>query len=177
LARSIITGVVSKHAQTATDQRVDERFDQSGSRINAVPRHAQLFVAAGAVSSFAAIAFWIEHYIGAYAAISLRFVEHVALVAVADEERHPTLIVGGRYHVVEPGKAESPSLIDEYQAKGIGSVLVRHLVASGREVGLRELVAEVVSDNFPMLSVFERSCLAMNTRREGAAFHVTLRCS
>ena len=56
-------------------------------------------------------------------------------------------------------------------------MLVRHLVAIGREAGLRELVAEVVSDNLPMLSVFERSGLAMNTRREGAAFHVTLRCS
>ena len=105
------------------------------------------------------------------------FVKHVALVAVADEDGHPTLIGGGRYYVVEPRKAEIAfGLIDEYQAKGIGSLLIRHLAAIGREAGLRELVAEVLSDNLPMLRVFERSGLAMNTRREGTVVHVTLRC-
>ena len=104
------------------------------------------------------------------------FVKHVALVAIADEDRRPTLIGGGRYVVVEPGKAEVAfALIDEYQAKGIGSALIRHLAAIGREAGLRELAAEVLSGNLPMLKVFERSGLAMNTRREGAVVHVTLR--
>ena len=40
---------------------------------------------------------------------------------------------------------------------------------------MRELVAEVLTDNLPMLKVFERSGLAMNTRREGTVVHVTLR--
>ena len=91
-------------------------------------------------------------------------------------KRSPTLIGGGRYYVVEPGKAEIAfGLVDEYQGKGIGSALIRHLAAIGREAGLRELVAEVLSDNLPMLRVFERSGLAMDTRREGAVVHVTLR--
>jgi RimJ/RimL family protein N-acetyltransferase len=52
---------------------------------------------------------------------------------------------------------------------------MRHLAALGREAGLRELVAEVLSENAPMLNVFERSGLTMNTRREGSVVHVTLR--
>jgi RimJ/RimL family protein N-acetyltransferase len=108
--------------------------------------------------------------------LDIDFVKHVALVAIANEDGRPTLIGGGRYVVVEPGKAEVAfALIDEYQAKGIGSALIRHLAAIGREAGLRELVAEVLSDNLPMLKVFERSGLAMNTRREGTVVHVTLR--
>ncbi len=108
--------------------------------------------------------------------LDIDFVKHVALVAIADEDGRPTLIGGGRYVVVEPGKAEVAfALIDEYQAKGIGSALLRHLAAIGREAGLRELVAEVLTDNLPMLRVFERSGLAMITRREGAVVHVTLR--
>ena len=80
------------------------------------------------------------------------FVKQVALVAVADEDGRPTLIGGGRYIVIEPGKAEASfALIDDYQARGIGSALMGHLVAIGREAGLRELVAEVLSDNLPML--------------------------
>jgi RimJ/RimL family protein N-acetyltransferase len=52
---------------------------------------------------------------------------------------------------------------------------MRHLAILGREAGLRELIAEVLSENVPMLNVFERSGLAMNTRRDGAVVHVTLR--
>jgi len=108
--------------------------------------------------------------------LDIDFVKHVALVAVVDEDGRPTLIGGARYYVVEPGKAEIAfGLIDEYQGKGIGSALIRHLAAIGREAGLRELVAEVLSDNLPMLRVFERSGLAMSARREGPVVHVTLR--
>jgi hypothetical protein len=52
---------------------------------------------------------------------------------------------------------------------------MRHLAILGREAALRELVAEVLSENVPMLNVFKRSGLAMETRREGSVVHVTLR--
>ena len=108
--------------------------------------------------------------------LDIDFVKHVALVAIADEDGRPILIGGGRYIVIEPGKAEAAfALIDDYQARGIGSALMRHLVAIGRKAGLRELVAEVLSDNLSMLRVFERSGLAMITRREGPIVHVALR--
>jgi RimJ/RimL family protein N-acetyltransferase len=54
---------------------------------------------------------------------------------------------------------------------------MRHLATLGREAGLRELIAEVLSENVPMLNVFERCGLAMDTRREGTVLHVTLRYS
>jgi len=108
--------------------------------------------------------------------LDIDFVKHVALVAVADEDGRPTLIGGGRYVVVEPGRAEvSFAIIDEYQAKGIGSALMRHIAAIGREMGLEELVAEVLADNVPMLKVFERSGLVMTKKHEGSVVHVTMR--
>ena len=58
---------------------------------------------------------------------------------------------------------------------GIGSALMRHLAALGREAGLREFIAEVLSENLRMLNVFERSGLAMSTERDGTVMHVTLR--
>jgi RimJ/RimL family protein N-acetyltransferase len=54
---------------------------------------------------------------------------------------------------------------------------MRHLAALGREAGLRQLIAEVLSENVPMLNVFERSGLATSTRREGPVVHVTLHYS
>ena len=108
--------------------------------------------------------------------LDIDFVNHVALVAVTNDAGHPTIVGGGRYVVVQPGQAEVAfAIVDAYQGLGIGSALMRHLAILGREAGLRELIAEVLSENVPMLNVFERSGLAMNTRRDGAVVHVTLR--
>ena len=44
---------------------------------------------------------------------------------------------------------------------------MHHIAAIAREAGIRELVAEVLSDNGAMLAVFEHSGLITATRREG----------
>ncbi len=108
--------------------------------------------------------------------LDIDFVNHVALVAVANDAGPPTIVGGGRYVVVQSGQAEVAfAVIDAYQGLGIGSALMRHLATLGREAGLRELIAEVLTENAPMLNVFQRSGLAMDTRRDGAVVHVTLR--
>jgi RimJ/RimL family protein N-acetyltransferase len=108
--------------------------------------------------------------------LDIDFVSHVALMAIADEGGRPMIIGGARYVLAQPGQAEvSFAVIDDYQAKRIGSALMRHLAAVGREAGLHEFFAEVLSENVPMLKVFERSGLAMTTKREGSVVHVTMR--
>ena len=110
--------------------------------------------------------------------LDIDFVNHVALVAVANDTGQPTIVGGGRYVVVQPGQAEVAfAIVDAYQGLGIGSALMRHLATLGRDAGLREFIAEVLAENVPMLNVFERSGLTMNTRREGPVVHVTLRYS
>jgi RimJ/RimL family protein N-acetyltransferase len=108
--------------------------------------------------------------------LDIDFVNHVALVVVANDGGEPTIVGGGRYVVVQPGQAEVAfAIIDAYQGLGIGSALKRHLATRGREAGLHEFTAEVLSENVPMLNVFERSGLAMSTERDGTVMHVTLR--
>ena len=136
-------------------------------RASAETRYLRFFGAKSEVSETEA------HYF-----LDIDFVKHVALVAVADEDGRPTLIGGGRYYVVDQARLRSPSgLSMNIRPRGLAPLLIRHLAAIGREAGFRELVAEVLSDNLPMLRVFERSRLAMNTRREGPVVHVTLRYS
>ena len=104
--------------------------------------------------------------------LNIDFVNQVALLAVHDG----AIIGGGRYIVSEPGRAEVAFSVDDaYQGQGIGSALMRHLVAIAQAAGLTELDAEVLPENAPMLKVFERSGLAMTTRREGGVVHVALR--
>ena len=46
---------------------------------------------------------------------------------------------------------------DEHQGRGIGSVLLEHLAAAGRESGLRRFSAVVLAENEPMLRVFREA--------------------
>jgi RimJ/RimL family protein N-acetyltransferase len=108
--------------------------------------------------------------------LDIDFVNHVALVVVANDGGEPTIVGGGRYVVVQPGQAEVAfAIVDAYQGLGIGSALMRHLATLGREAGLHKFIAEVLSENVPMLNVFERSGLAMSTKRDGTVMHMTLR--
>jgi len=110
--------------------------------------------------------------------LNVDFVTHVALVAVMEEGRKQRIVGGGRYVVLRPGTAELAfAVVDEYHGQGIGSALMRHLFAIAREAGLRELVAEVLPDNFPMLRVLDQSGLRRSIKRESEVVHVVLQLS
>jgi GNAT superfamily N-acetyltransferase len=107
--------------------------------------------------------------------LNVDFINHVALVAVMEDEDGPIIIGGGRYVVWEPGKAEVAfAVIDQYQGQGVGSALMRHLLAIARQAGLKELTAEVLSENNPMLKVFEKTGLGLSRKRDGAVMHLVL---
>ena len=98
------------------------------------------------------------------------------LIAVAKSNGHSRIVGGVRFVVTEPGKAEVAfSVVDDYQGHGLGAVLMHHIIAIAREAGIREFVAEVLSDNAAMLAVFEHSGLITTARREGATVHVAMR--
>ena len=86
------------------------------------------------------------------------------------------IVGGGRYIVVQPGKAEVAfAIVDQYQRQGIGARLMHHLAAIARSCGVRELIAEVLSDNTPMLKVFEKSGFELSAQHEPGVVHVALR--
>ena len=86
------------------------------------------------------------------------FVDHVALVAIVNENSRPAIVGGGRYIMLRPGEAEMAfAVIDQYQGRGIGSALLKHLIAIARTAGLRKLTADVLPENTAMLKAFERS--------------------
>jgi GNAT superfamily N-acetyltransferase len=97
------------------------------------------------------------------------------LAAVVEEEGRPVIVGGGRYVLTKPGQAEIAfAVVDQYQGKGIGAILMRHLATIAREAGLKELVAEVLPENAPMLTVFKKSGLRMHAGGEARVVRVTL---
>ena len=108
--------------------------------------------------------------------LNVDFTEHVALVAVMEEGGRPVIVGGGRYVLVRPKTAELAfTVVDEYQGRGIGVLLMRHLITLAREAGLEELIAEVLPNNTAMLKVLARSGLDITTKRESGIVHVALR--
>ena len=109
--------------------------------------------------------------------VNVDFVDHVALLAVGDENGRPVVIGGGRYIVMpQTARAEVAfAVVDQYQGQGIGAAMMRHLVILARNAGLEELVADVLASNTAMLKVFENSGLPMTTARESEMVRVAVR--
>jgi GNAT superfamily N-acetyltransferase len=110
--------------------------------------------------------------------VNVDFIAHVALVAVVDESGRPVIAGGARYVVVQSGTAEAAfAVVDQYQGQGLGAALMHHLAVIARSAAIKELVAEVLPDNVPMLKVFEKSGFPISKRREPQVVHVSLQLS
>lgn len=93
-------------------------------------------------------------------------VDHTARVALIALDRGRIIGVG-RFDAVGDGSAEVAFLIaDEVQGLGLGSVLLEHLAAAGRERGVERFVAEVLPENARMLATFREAGFELSQRRE-----------
>ena len=85
---------------------------------------------------------------------------------------------GGRYIVFEPGRAEMAFVVvDTWQGRGVGSILMRHLVKIANNAGLLELTAEVLPENAAMRKVFEEFGFMPALRRDPQTLHLVLKLS
>ncbi|QOR69119.1 GNAT family N-acetyltransferase [Ruania alkalisoli] len=77
--------------------------------------------------------------------------DRVALVLESAGE----IVAIGRFDRIDEDAAEVAfNVSDAVQGKGLGSVLLEHLAAAGRELGVRRFVADVLPQNTRMLRVF-----------------------
>ena len=91
-------------------------------------------------------------------------VDRVSLVVLLDEE---IIGVGGYDRLDDDREAEvSFNISDAHQGRGIGSILLEHLAAAGREHGLEEFSAEVLPGNRKMLAVFSEAGYEVQRRFE-----------
>lgn len=89
--------------------------------------------------------------------------DRVALIALDAG----TMIGVGRFDAIGDGTAEVAFVIrDDVQGNGLGSVLLEHLVAVARELGITRFIAEVLPDNVRMLATFREAGFEVHQRRE-----------
>lgn len=95
----------------------------------------------------------------------------VALVILLDEQ-----IIGvGRYdRIDDTAEAEvSFNISDAHQGRGLGSILLEHLAAAGRERGIERFTAEVLPENRKMLAVFTEAGYEVSRRFEDGVVALT----
>ncbi|MBP2473598.1 acyl-CoA synthetase (NDP forming)/RimJ/RimL family protein N-acetyltransferase [Crossiella equi] len=61
---------------------------------------------------------------------------------------------------------------DDHQGRGLGSILLEHLTAAGREVGLRRFVAEVLAENRQMVRVFREAGYEVSRAFDEGVLHL-----
>lgn len=99
--------------------------------------------------------------------------ERVALVVV-DREGGP-LLAFGCYDAVDARTAEVAFYVaDSQQGRGLGSVLLDHLAAAGRERGLTRFVAEVLPTNAKMLAVFREAGYSVSSGFDDGVVEVSI---
>jgi len=107
------------------------------------------------------------------------FENAIVLLATIGEAENEVVIGGASCFVINPGAARREAEVaftveQHFQDRGVGTALMRHLTQIAAAKGIRELQAEVLCNNAPMLHVFTRSGLPMTTRQDGNVLHVTM---
>lgn len=109
----------------------------------------------------------------------LDFKDHVALVVETEVEGLVQVVGVGRFVRLKPdGKSDRAEVAftvgDDFQGRGIGTLLLEHLARIARELGYAAFEAEVLPDNRLMLEVFEHSGLLKRETVKDGVVHVEL---
>ncbi|WP_456387450.1 GNAT family N-acetyltransferase [Desulfolithobacter sp.] len=103
------------------------------------------------------------------------YIDHrkdVAVVGTVPEAHGEAIIAVGRYYLNErTNKAEVAFVIqDQWQGKGIGTFLFRHLITIAKRNGIAGFTAEVLRDNYRMQAIFNHSGYKVKSRLEEGVY-------
>jgi acyl-CoA hydrolase/GNAT superfamily N-acetyltransferase len=109
--------------------------------------------------------------------VNLDYTSNMALIVCDESGAGPDIIAMARYDV-DPatGFADIAFVVrDEWQGKGIGTLLMRRMAEIGRARGLAGFTAVVHATNRKMLGIFHQSGLKVRTTLDGGVYSVKMR--
>ena len=103
------------------------------------------------------------------------FRNEVSLAVTIAEAGGERIVGVGRYAAGSGGKRAEVNftVADEHQRRGIGKLLLEHLVAIAQKNGITEIEAYVLADNSQMLRVFLGGGFRVTRRLEEGVYHLT----
>jgi acyl-CoA hydrolase len=110
------------------------------------------------------------------------YVDHrteMAIVATVPDAHGETIIAVGRYYLdPSTNRAEVAFVVrDDWQNRGIGTFLHRHLINVARRNGIAGFTAKVLRENKAMQSVFQKSGCQVQSRLEEGVYHFDINFS
>ena len=103
--------------------------------------------------------------------------EHnMALLATVRDEGGEQILAMARYDVDLATRLADIAFVvrDDWQGKGLGTLLMRRMGDIGKARGLAGFTADVLVTNKPMLMVFHKSGLEVRSELEGESYHLTM---
>jgi RimJ/RimL family protein N-acetyltransferase len=84
--------------------------------------------------------------------------DHYALVAIPDDGENRIVAVGRFVRLADDAQAAEAAITvcDEYQGKGLGSLLARLITDAARDRGVERLTASISSENKPALRLMRK---------------------
>jgi acyl-CoA hydrolase/ribosomal protein S18 acetylase RimI-like enzyme len=109
--------------------------------------------------------------------VDLDYEQSMALVASVSDGEEETILAMTRYDVDPATRLADIAFVvrDEWQGRGLGSLLMRCMTEIARARGLTGFTADVLAANKPMLSVFQKSGLRLSVRPENGCRRVTMK--
>jgi GNAT superfamily N-acetyltransferase len=108
--------------------------------------------------------------------VDLDYEQNMALVVTREDQGHERILAMCRFDVDEATRLADIAFVvrDDWQRRGLGTLLMRRMREIARARGLAGFSADVLATNDPMLKVFHRSGLRVRSRLEDGAYHLTL---
>ena len=94
------------------------------------------------------------------------------------QEEHRDNFLGMSRYDVDPatGLADIAFVVqDEWQGKGVGTLLIRRMSEIARKRGIPGFTADVLATNRPMIAVFQKSGLQLRMTLSEGAYRITAR--
>jgi RimJ/RimL family protein N-acetyltransferase len=103
---------------------------------------------------------------------------HVALAATVIQDGEEHIVGVARYAIISPSEPDAAeaavTVIDEFQGRGLGTIMLRRMVAFAREHGIRAFVANVHYSNAEIMRFIERSRLPFKKKLQAGVWEIRI---
>ena len=109
--------------------------------------------------------------------VALDYEQNLALLVTTEEDGEEQIAAMARYDVDRATRLADIAFVvrDEWQRKGLGTLLMRRMAEFARIRGLAGFTADVLGTNKPMLMVFHKCGMKVHSEIQGETYHLTLR--
>lgn len=108
--------------------------------------------------------------------VIIDYTKEMVILATQEQDEIEEVVGMGQYGIDEITHTAEVAFVvrDNYQNKGIGTELLKYLTYLAKRQGLLGFTAEVLTENKPMLSLFEKMGFDIKKTSEGGVYELKI---